>query len=171
MKVFHQQIQLETVSGRPSYHDITELVRIAVEKSKINEGICVVSSPHTTCSVYFDEFMHDKNYYGDDFLQVDLNTIFEKIIPHQTSEGQYNSPGPKHIAYGMKKTDPDYPAAKWTMLNTDGHLRSDLLGSSQTFIIKDSDVMIGKVGYIYFVDFDQTRERKRVCNILVMGES
>ena len=45
--------------------------------------------------------MHDVNYYGDDLLQVDLNEVLEKIIPTQTTEGQYHSPGPEHIKYGM----------------------------------------------------------------------
>ena len=70
----------------------------------------------------------------------------------------------------MAKIDPDYPAKEWTMLNTDGHLRSTLLGASETLIIKDGNLLNGKVGYIYFVDFDQTRERRRKCNIVIMGE-
>lgn len=138
-------------------------------KSQINNGVVIVSSPHTTCSVYFDEYMHDVNYYGDDLLQVDLNEVLEKIIPTQTTEGQYHSPGPEHIKYGMAKTDPNYPALEWTMLNTDGHLRSDLLGASESFIVRDGKLLIGEVGSIYFVDFDQTRERNRMCNIMVMG--
>ena len=37
------------------------------------------------------------------------NEVLEKIIPTQTTEGQYHSPGPEHIKYGMAKTDPNYP--------------------------------------------------------------
>ena len=170
MAVFHKEINLTTIANRPSYHDVTADVMEALAISGIQDGICVVSSPHTTCSVFFEEFMHDKNYYGDEFLQVDLNETLDKIIPVQTTEGQYHSPGPEHIAYGMAKTDPDYPAKEWTMLNTDGHLRSTLLGASETLIIKDGNLLNGKVGYIYFVDFDQTRERRRKCNIVIMGE-
>ena len=170
MKFLHEQLKLKTVSNRPSYHNITSDVKKIFEKSQINNGVVIVSSPHTTCSVYFDEYMHDVNYYGDDLLQVDLNEVLEKIIPTQTTEGQYHSPGPEHIKYGMAKTDPNYPALEWTMLNTDGHLRSDLLGASESFIVRDGKLLIGEVGSIYFVDFDQTRERNRMCNIMVMGE-
>ena len=170
MVVFHKEIDLNTVANRPSYHDVTSDVMEALASSGVQNGICVVSSPHTTCAVFFEEFMHDKNYYGDEFLQVDLNEALDKIVPVQRTEGQYHSPGPEHIAYGMAKTDPDYPAKEWTMLNTDGHLRSTLLGASETLIIKDGNLLNGKVGYIYFVDFDQTRERRRKCNIVIMGE-
>ena len=86
MKFLHEQLKLKTVSNRPSYHNITSDVKKIFEKSQINNGVVIVSSPHTTCSVYFDEYMHDVNYYGDDLLQVDLNEVLEKIIPTQTTE-------------------------------------------------------------------------------------
>lgn len=170
MAVFHKEIKLHTVSNRPSYHDVTLEVQTMLDECGIQNGLCVISSPHTTCAVFFEEYMHDRNYYGDEFLQVDLNEALEKIIPIQKTEGQYHSPGPEHIAYGMAKTDPDYPAQEWTMLNTDGHLRSTMLGASETLIIKDGTLLNGKVGSVYFVDFDQTRERNRTCNIMIMGE-
>lgn len=171
MSFYYQQIQLATVAGRPSYHMITDKVKQIVNDSKIQDGLCLVQTTHTTCSVYFDEYMHDKNYYDDDFLQVDLNHILAKIIPRQTSENfPYLSPGPKHLAYGMKKTDPNYPAIKWTMLNTDGHLRSDLLGASVCLGIRHDKLMLGSVGQIFFVDFDQTRKRQRKIEVIVLGE-
>lgn len=51
MAVYHKEIRLKTVSNRPSYHDITTDIVDALRESKIQDGICVVSSPHTTCSV------------------------------------------------------------------------------------------------------------------------
>lgn len=113
--------------------------------------------------------MHDRNFYGDELLHVDLNEALDKIAPRQTTEGQYHSPGPRHIAYGMGKTDPAYPAEEWTMLNTDGHLRSDIIGASETFPVMEGELLVGAVGSIYFVDFDQTRERVRHANVVVLG--
>lgn len=166
-----KDLHLKTVAGRPSYHQITPAVKNFVTESGISNGICLIQTAHTTCSVYFDEFMHDRNYYGDDFLQVDLTHVLDKVIPRQTTENSpYLSPGPEHIAYGMKKKDPDYPAEEWTMLNTDGHLRADLLGNSVTLGVKDKQLMTGAVGSIFFVDFDQTRERNRTVSIVIMGE-
>ncbi|KRL06095.1 hypothetical protein FD46_GL000273 [Liquorilactobacillus oeni DSM 19972] len=115
--------------------------------------------------------MHDTNYYGDDYLTVDIDHLLDRLVPRQTTENfPYLSPGPKHIAYGMKKTDPNYPAEKWSMLNTDAHIRADLLGSNVTLGIKDGRLMNGSVGSIYFVDFDQTRERNRIVNIILVGD-
>ena len=171
MSTFFKELTIDTVEGRPSYHMITDQVKDVVKRSGIQNGICLVQTTHTTCSVYFDEYMHDKNYYGDDYLQVDLNNVLQKIIPRQTTENYpYLSPGPEHIAYGMKKTDPNYPAIKWTMLNTDGHLRADLLGSSVLLGVKDGLPLLGAVGQIFFVDFDQTRKRKRHVFIMILGD-
>jgi len=143
----------------------------AIKESGVKNGICLVQTTHTTCSVYFDEYMHDTNYYGDDYLTVDIDHVLDRLVPQQTTENfPYLSPGPKHIAYGMEKTDPDYPAEKWSMLNTDAHIRADLLGSNVTLGIKDGHLMNGSVGSIYFVDFDQTRERNRIVNIILVGD-
>jgi thiamine phosphate synthase YjbQ (UPF0047 family) len=171
MSTFFKELSIDTVEGRPSYHMITDQVNNTVKKSGIQNGICLIQTTHTTCSVYFDEYMHDKNYYGDDYLQVDLNNVLQKIIPRQTTENYpYLSPGPEHITYGMKKTDLNYPAIKWTMLNTDGHLRADILGSSVSLVIKDGLPLLGSVGQVFFVDFDQTRKRQRHVFIMILGD-
>ncbi|MDU4787354.1 MAG: YjbQ family protein [Clostridium sp.] len=171
MSVYHKDIQINTVMGRPSYHDIREELNIFVEESNIKNGMLTVSSAHTTCSLYFDETMHDVNFYGDEYLQVDINNTMDRLVPKMTSENQYNSPGPKHVEFGLSLSDPNYPAEKWTMLNTDAHIRSSMYGSpSLTFIIRDGKLLLGALGRIYFVDWDQLRERKRTINIMILGE-
>ncbi|MBQ1404394.1 MAG: YjbQ family protein, partial [Lachnospiraceae bacterium] len=54
--------------------------------------------------------------------------------------------------------------------NGDAHLRATLLGSSQVLDVTDGKLGVGTTGYIYFVDFDRTRERQRRCIITVIGE-
>lgn len=171
MLFIHDEIKINTVSGRNSYHDIRQNLLDMLENTNVSDGIMVVSTGHTTCSLYFDETMHDCNFFGDEYLQVDINNTMEKIAPKMTSENQYNSPGPKHIAFGLSLGDSNYPAEKWTMLNTDAHLKSSIYGTnSMTLIIKDGELMLGSLGRVYFVDWDQLRERTRVINILIMGE-
>lgn len=171
MSTVFRDIKLKTVQGRPLYHRITDQVIDVVENGGIKNGICLVQTAHTTCSIYFDEYMHDTNYYGDDYLTVDIDNLLERIVPRQRTENfPYLSPGPKHISYGMEKNDPDYPAEKWSMLNTDAHIRADLLGSSVTLGVRNGHLMNGSVGSIYFVDFDQTRERNRTVNVVVVGD-
>lgn len=171
MSIFTKTLDLHTCTGRPSYHNITEEVRQFVQGNQIQNGICVVQSPHTTCSVFFEEFVHDLDFNGDEFLQVDLNGLLDQMIPRELSENtNYRYPGPKHLDFLMGLNDPNYPADPGTILNGDAHIRGSLFGASETFIVKDGSPLIGTVGYIYFVDWDQNRERDRKCHLLVMGE-
>ncbi|ALS00508.1 secondary thiamine-phosphate synthase [Enterococcus silesiacus] len=171
MKTYTKDLSLTSNGQRVSYHNITEVVKQAVKESEIANGICVVQSPHTTCSVIFEEFVHDLDFNGDEFLQVDLNRILDKIIPRELSEEtNYRYPGPKHLDFLMSLDDPNYPSDPGTILNGDAHIRASLFGSSETFIIKETALQIGSVGYIYFIDFDQNRKRNRKCQLMIIGE-
>ncbi len=177
MAVYHDTLVVTSNGNRPSYHEITDEVRRVVSESGIANGIVAVVSPHTTCSVFFEEYSHDRNYSGDEYLQVDLNNVLEKVIPRTTTEGQYYHPGPEHTEFG-EEVPKDATATEGTvlvpdrrsLLNTDAHLRGTLIGSSETFVLKDSELQIGQVGYIYFVDWDHTRSRNRHCLVTIIGE-
>ncbi|MDF7639589.1 YjbQ family protein [Lactobacillus sp. ESL0791] len=172
MKVYQDTIQV-TTKARVTYVDITSKVRESVKKSDVDNGICLVQTPHTTCSVIFEEYVHDHDYNGDEYLQADLNNILDKLIPREYTENlNYRYPGPKHIEFleELSKKDPNYPNEKNTILNGDAHIKGSLFGGNQTFAIKDQIILIGSVGYVYFVDWDQNRERQRKCNIVIVGE-
>ena len=51
MNIYHDDIVLQTVIGRPSYHDIKQHLIDFVKKSNIKDGLITVSSAHTTCSL------------------------------------------------------------------------------------------------------------------------
>ena len=53
MAVYKETILLKSHGKTPTYVNITPQVREAIEKSGIQNGICTVISPHTTCSVFF----------------------------------------------------------------------------------------------------------------------
>lgn len=122
---------------------------------------------------FFEEFVHDYNENGDEFLQEDLNNVLKKIIPDETAEGQYNYPGEKH--YEAVESWPDAKdylpnGDRSALLNGDAHLKARLLGSSQVFEVDNGKLGVGVTGYIYFVDFDRTRERNRKCRVIILGE-
>jgi len=170
MITYTEQLVLTSNGQRVTYHNITEQVKEIVAKSGIKNGICLVQSPHTTCSVIFEEFMHDLDFNGDEFLQVDLNRILDRIIPRELTENtDYRYPGPKHLDFLLSLDDPDYAGDAGTILNGDAHIRASFFGASENFIVKEETLMTGAVGSIYFIDFDQNRVRNRKCHILVMG--
>lgn len=173
MSVYKEQLDLQSYGKSPSYINITPQVRAAIEKSGIKEGICVVISPHTTCSVFFEEYVHDKMENGDDFLQADLNDALNRVIPEHVSPEQFHYPGPEHFAAVRA-----WPSAASylpnddisDLYNGDAHLRATLIGSSQTFEVTEGKLGVGVTGYIYFVDFDRTHPRHRKCRLVIIGE-
>ncbi len=173
MKIYKETLKLQSHGGTPSYINITPQVHTAIEQSGIKEGICVVISPHTTCGVFFEEYVHDLTEKGDEFLQADLNDALTKIIPDHTTASQYRYPGPEH--YAAVKSWPSAAAYLPNddisdLYNGDAHLRATVIGSSQTFEVADGKLGVGVTGYVYFVDFDRTHPRERKCKVIVIGE-
>lgn len=173
MSVYKETIQVESHGKTPTYINITPEVRRIIESSGIQNGICAVISPHTTCAVFFEEFVHDYNEDGDEFLQQDLNQVLTKIIPDHISAEQYAYPGEEH--YREVETWPDVASYlpdgdRAALFNGDAHLKSTLLGSSAVFDVDNGKLGVGMTGYVYFVDFDRTRARERKCKITVIGE-
>ena len=150
---------------RPTFHNVTNQVQEIIARSKIQNGICVVYSHHTTCSVTTQECSFDVAYTGLEYLQQDLVDVFEKIIPTCRKEGQYMHPGPRLTEFSAQHGE-DKPGT----LNTDAHLRSAILGRSESVVLIDGKLDLGEFGFIYFVDFDITRPRGRVVQVQVMGE-
>jgi len=167
MKMIRKKFEVKSDGQHPTFHDVTKQVKEIMASSGIKEGICTVYSHHTTCSVMTQECSHDKTYFKLEYLQQDLCNIMEKLIPSCRVEGQYMHPGPKHIDFAMNEAK---EVGEWTSLNTDAHLRSVFFGRSETIVIEEGQLDLGEFGYIYFVDWDQIRDRKRVVQVVIMGE-
>ena len=165
MKIHREEIKLHSEGVCPNYFCITENALAILGRSNVKNGICVVYTHHTTCSVMIQERSFDESYSGQEFLNQDLTDIFESIIPSCRREGQYLHPGPKATEFGAQHGE-----TKKEILNTDAHLRSAFIGRSESIIIMDGTLDLGKFGHIYFVDFDQTRPRERSVQIQIMGE-
>ena len=173
MTIYKQQIKLQSKADAVTFLDVTRQVKDAIRDSGIENGVVHVISPHTTCSVFFEEFDHDTTDGDQGFLNLDLNDVLSSIIPGNTHEGQYRYPGPKHYdaVLSWPNAEAYIPGGDRTaLLNADAHLKSSMLGSSETFEVDAGTLAMGTTGYIYFVDFDQTRARTRTCRIVIMGE-
>jgi len=165
MKVYRETIEVTSGDIRPTFYRVTPQVEEIVKNSGVKDGICVVYSHHTTCSVMTQEESFDTTYNKYDNLQQDLLDIFEKLIPTCRKEGQYMHPGPKITEFAQSIGEEPHMA-----LNTDAHLRSSILGRSESIVIADGALDMGQFGHIYFIDFDQTRIRTRQIQVQIMGE-
>ena len=157
------QIQSDT---RVTFHDVTDQVKEYLKNEcPIKDGIVVVYSQHTTCSVMIQEQSDDTNFYGEQYVLQDLVNCLSKIVPTCETEGQYLHPGPRHVEIAKRERQEEH----WWSLNTDAHLRSVIMGRSVTVPIEDGKLILGEFGRIYFADFDQVRARKRTVRCTIVG--
>ena len=166
-------VKVETLAGKPTYVDVTKEVADIVAQSGIKEGVVNCISCHTTCAVYSQEFDHDMTPAGDTFMQADLSDGLEKVFPEQRDWKTYRYPGLRHFeeVESWPNAEAYLPGGDRTLLwNGDAHLRSVLVGSSQTFEVADGKLEMNGLASIFFVDFDRTRERTCKLRVVVMGD-
>ena len=164
MAVYHETFKIQS-DRRPTFEDVTGRVKAVLKNSGLKNGILLVYSQHTTCSVLIQEASDDTNYWGTELLMQDLVDVLERVIPTCRTEGQYHHPGPKHIEAATGRDE----LPSWS-LNTDAHLRSVLMGRSVSIPILDGQMELGEFGCIYFADFDQVLARERNVLVQIVGE-
>jgi secondary thiamine-phosphate synthase enzyme len=166
MTAHHATVGVRSHLHKPQFHDVTGAAADAVAASGVRLGTVTVYSQHTTCSVIIQEESHDRLYDGTEHLLQDMLDRLEIVAPTCRREGQYLHPGPKHIAHATGNLGEE---AVWS-LNTDAHIRSGLIGRSETIPVVGGRMELGEFGRIYFVDFDGGRERDRTVHFMVVGE-
>ncbi len=163
--IYRSEFIVTSNEGLPTFHNVTGFAKSTVRNSRIRNGIATIYSHHTTCCVIIDEAAFDITASGLETLQQDFVDALEKIMPTFRREGMYRHPGPIAQKFGAEHGEDER-----TCRNTDAHLRSALIGRSETVIVVDSKLDLGEFGNIYFIDFDQTRARTRTVQIQIIGE-
>ncbi|MBO4327017.1 MAG: YjbQ family protein [Clostridia bacterium] len=157
--------KLESNHRAVSFHDVTDRVKEYIKESGMTDGIAVVYSHHTTCSVITQECAFDKSMTGLETLQQDLVNVFEKWIPTCRYEGMYLHPGPEALKFAEEHGEDNFGCH-----NTDAHLRSSIIGRSVTIVVDNGIADLGEFGRIHFIDWDQTRGRTRTVQVMLIGE-
>lgn len=173
MYVTTKEYQLDTKENQVTFIDITKEVKEAIETSGIKDGICSVTTSHTTCSIFFEEFTHDIGENSTELLLLDMDECLQKIVPNHDSADAYRYPGEEHYreVESWPNIDEWLPGGDRSNLwNADAHIKSSIIGASETFAVKNNQLAVGVTGYVYFADFDRTRERKRKFNVTIIGK-
>ena len=110
--------------------EITAEVRAAVRAAGLREGVVVVYVPHTTAAVTIQE-------NADPDVKADLLLALENAVPARPPRGTY-----RH-AEG----------------NSDAHVKSALVGSSATVLVRGGDLVLGTWQGIFLCEFDGPRRR------------
>jgi len=121
------EIPVET-GERYELVSITDEVRQAVRDAGVAEGICIISSTHTTAAVTVNE--------------------------------DYDRDVPKDLASACRAfldaLDVRFEHAEG---NSDSHLLSSLFGQSQTLLIRDGELDLGRWQGVFLAEFDGPRDR------------
>lgn len=112
-------------------YDISAQVKQFVDESGIQEGLCVITIPHTTAALTITSFW-DPNGFED------LQDEICRLVP----------------------TRIDFKHQHDTPQDAAGHVKSSLLGSSMTLIVHEGKVLLGHSQGIYFLEFDGPRKRE-----------
>ena len=163
--VYREAIKVNSNNGVVTFHNVTQAARDVAARSGIKNGIVSIYSHHTTCCVITQECAFDMSMTGMETLQLDFVECLEKIMPTCRKDGMYFHPGPKALKFAEEHGE-DARGCH----NTDAHLRSALVGRSENIPLIDGEMDLGEFGFIYFIDFDQTRARTRTVQITVIGE-
>lgn len=107
---------------------ITGEVRRAVEEAGIEEGLCVISSTHTTAAITVNED-YDRDVPRDlaAACRAFLNTL---DVRFDHVEG-----------------------------NSDSHLLTSLFGQSQTLLVREGELDLGRWQGVFLAEFDGPRNR------------
>ena len=119
--------------------NITPQVSEIVKKSKVKEGICLVSCPGSTCGITTIEY--------EEGLIKDLKRALEIIAPMNEN-------------YEHCK--------KWGDCNGYAHIRSALLKPFLAASIEDGELVLGTWQQITFLDFDN-RPREREISVKLIA--
>lgn len=124
-----------STKGQNDIIDITPRIDEFIKKAKVKEGICLISSPGSTCGITTLEFEPN--------LIEDFKEFLEKLVP----------------------SDKDYRHDKtWGEKNGQSHILSALIKPFLIVPIEDSKLLLGQWQQIVFVDFD-SRPRERTIAV------
>jgi len=90
--------------------------------------------------------------------------------PHTTAAVTINEGCDHDVArdmlYGLERAFPDYAEFRHAEGNSSAHLRSSVIGASETLIFENKKLLLGTWQTIYFCEFDAPRSRKYYVKIL-----
>lgn len=125
--------------------DITSQVADAVKASGATEGLVLVYNPHTTAAVRVN--------HNEALLTQDIMKTLYRLIPLDVSYSHDLFEVREQVAINERS-------------NGHAHVKSFLLGSSQTFILAAGKLVLGQKQSIFFVELDGGRDRDYYIKIL-----
>lgn len=137
MKSIREYLTFNT-SSRREYINITRDVNEVLEKSGIQEGLCLVNAMHITASVYIND--------AESGLIQDFDDFLEKLAPHEPLS-----------LYRHNRTGED---------NGDAHIKRTVMGREVVVAVTKGQLDFGPWEQIYYAEFDGRRPKRVMVKII-----
>lgn len=118
--------------------DITAALKQAVTESSVKAGLAVVFNPHTTAAI--------RVTHNEPLLVQDIMKTLYRLVPLDVSYS--------HDLFEIRSE-----VAVNERSNGHAHVKSFLLGASETFVIENGQVVLGAKQSVFFVELDGGRDR------------
>ena len=145
MKVKNFSLKVDTKDA-PQLIDITDWVKGCVAESKVNNGMVLVYSKHTTAAVKINE--------NEPLLIEDMAEFLERIAPR---DAYY-----RHNDFSIRTVNMNEDESP----NGHAHLQHLMLGCSETIPLIDGKIPFGQWQSIFFIELDHPRPREVLVQIL-----
>jgi secondary thiamine-phosphate synthase enzyme len=139
MKSFREELWFD-IPTRRALINITPQVETCIQKSMVQEGMCLVNAMHITASVFVND--------DESGLHQDFERWLEQLAPHDPISN-----------YRHNLTGED---------NGDAHLKRTIMGRETVVAITNGSLDLGPWEQIFYGEFDG-RRRKRVL-VKIIGE-
>lgn len=139
MKSYREELWFN-INSRRAYINISDQVQKAIDKSGIQEGLCLVNAMHISASVYIND--------DESGLLHDYDVWLEKLAPHEPIR-----------QYRHNDTGED---------NADAHLKRQIMGREVVVAVTKGKLDFGPWEQIFYGEFDG-RRKKRVL-VKIIGE-
>ena len=130
----------QTISLQTKKDDVismTEEIQRIVTESGVQEGICVIHSPHTTAGVTITSKWDETDFS-------DIKFEMRRIVPTR-------------VDFFHQFDTPEDAA---------GHIKSVLVGCNMTLIVHEGKLELGSSQGVFFLEFDGPRSRKCVVKVI-----
>lgn len=135
MKFYTEYLFFNTKNKR-EYINITKDVEEILQKSKIKEGMVLVSAAHITAGVFIND--------NESGILKDIDSMLEKLAPD----------------------GPDYNHHRTGEVNGDSHLKNILTGHQVIIPITNSKLDVGPWQEVFYAEFDGMRKKKLIIKVM-----
>jgi secondary thiamine-phosphate synthase enzyme len=134
--ISHTEYLWFNTKNKKEYINITPQVEKALNKSKIQEGLAIVSAMHITSSVYIND--------DEQGIIADLDEMLERLAP-------------------FKK---EYKHHKSGETNADAHLKSLLIHHEVIIPITQGKLDFGPWQQVFYAEFDGQRKKRVIIKLI-----